>query len=79
MTTLETVAWILGTDVGLVSIATVFASAWIRVTRIDKLEDSVKEVRDKFSRIDVLETQIEAIESGIIEIKELIKDIKHNV
>jgi hypothetical protein len=73
---LDTVAWIIGTDLGLVSIATIFASAWVRVSRIDKLESSVEELQKKFNRIDVLESKIESIEDGIAEIKELLKGMK---
>ncbi len=70
----ETVAWILGTDLGLISIATIFASAWIRVSRIDKLESSLDKLWEKFTKVDVLENKIEAIEHGIDEIKEMIKE-----
>lgn len=72
MTIFETVAWIMGTDLGLVSIAIVFASAWIRVSRIDNLEDSVKDLLKNQSRIDILETKIESIENGINEIKTIL-------
>ncbi len=72
MTTLETVAWILGTDLGLVSVATIFASAWIRVSRIDKLETSVENLTKNQTRIDILETKIDAIENGIDEIKKIL-------
>lgn len=71
---LDTVAWILGTDIALVSIATVFASAWIRVTRIDKLEENVERLRERFNKVEVLESKIIAIENGIEEIKLLIRE-----
>lgn len=74
--TLDTVAWIIGTDLALISIATIFASAWVRVNRIDKLEDSMAEFRKQFGRIDGLDNKIEYIERGIVEIKEMIKEIK---
>lgn len=72
--TLDTVAWILGTDLGLVSIATVLASAWIRVSRIDKIEADVESLKKDSSRVIVLESKIIAIEEGIKEIKEMIKE-----
>lgn len=71
---LDTAAWIIGTDLGLAGIATIFASAWVRVSRIDKLETSVEELQKKLNRIDVIENQIESIERGIVEIKEMIKE-----
>lgn len=73
---LNTIAWILGTDLALISIATLFARAWVRVARIDKLEESVEKLKEKSNKVDILESRIEAIENGIEEIKKLIKEMK---
>jgi hypothetical protein len=72
---LETVAWIIGTDIGLASIAMIFASAWIRVTRIDKMELSIEGLQDELSQVDILKVHIEQIQKSIEEIKSLIKEI----
>lgn len=69
---LDTVTWILGTDLGLIAVATIFASAWVRVSRIDKLESTVEKLGEKFSRVEILETKINAIEDGIEEIKNIL-------
>lgn len=73
----ETVAWIIGTDLGLISIATIFASAWIRVSRIDKLEASVDKISEKQNKVDILEGRISGIEKALQEIKDLIKESKN--
>lgn len=70
----NTFGLILGTDLGLASVAAIFASAWIRVTRIDKLESSLEKLWEKFTKVDVLESKIQAIENGIDEIKDLLKE-----
>lgn len=74
----ETLSWVLGVDLGLASIAVVFASAWIRVARIDKIEIKLDELTNKSNKIDVLEAKIESIQSGIMEIKEILEKQREN-
>lgn len=72
MTGLETISWIIGANVGLGSIAMIFASAWVRVSRIDKIEEQIEKLWDKLTRVEVLDTKMTVLEKHIEEIKELI-------
>lgn len=72
----ETLTWVIGTNLGLASIAMIFASAWIRVSRIDKMELSIDNLTEKVSQVDILKAYIENIKESIEEIKSLIKEMK---
>lgn len=76
MTGFETIAWIIGSNIGLGSIATIFASAWVRVSRIDKLESEVDKLWEKITEVHVLKTKLEGCERGITEIKELLNEYR---
>lgn len=76
MTGFETIAWIIGVNTGLASVAVVFAKAWVRVSRIDKLEAEVDKLWERITEIQVLKTEVEACKNGITEIKELLKEYR---
>lgn len=77
MTGFETIAWIVGTNIGLASISTIFASAWVRVSRIDKLEAEIDKLWERITEVQVLKTEVEACKNGITEIKELLKEYRN--
>lgn len=76
MTLFETISWILGANLGLASIAAIFARAWIRVSRIDKLETEVDKLWERITEIQILRNEIAVCKDGITEIKELLKDYR---
>jgi Tfp pilus assembly protein PilN len=77
VTGFETIAWIVGTNLGLASIATIFASAWVRVSRIDKLEAEIDKLWERITEVQILKTEVEACKQGITEIKELLKEYRN--
>jgi hypothetical protein len=80
VTPFETISWILGTNLGLGTVATIFARAWIRVSRIDKLESEVEKIWERVTEVQILRNEIEVCKQGITEIKELLKEYrKENV
>lgn len=76
MTPFETIAWIIGANLGLGSIATIFASAWVRVSRIDKLEAELDKLWERMTEIQILKNEITFCKDGITEIKELLKEYR---
>lgn len=79
MTIFETIAWILGANLSLGSIAMIFAKAWVRVSRIDKLEGEVDKLWERMTELQVLKNEITFCKDGITEIKELLKEYRKNV
>jgi steroid 5-alpha reductase family enzyme len=73
MSGLEIIAICVSTVVGALGCATIFAGAWVKASRIDKMQEEIDKLWDKFSTVTVLEAKIEAIEDGIREIKQLLK------
>lgn len=74
MSFLELVSVIIGVDVGLCGVAAIFAGAWVKASRVDKLEAEINALWGKINKIDVLESKIEGIEEGIRDIKHLLQD-----
>lgn len=70
---LELLTIILGVDIGLAAVAAIFAGAWVRTSRIDSMQADLDKLWEKLSAIPVLETKMVAIETGIKEIKDLLK------
>lgn len=76
MSLAETITWVLGSNLAFASVATIFASAWIRVNRIDKVENEIEEIKNKLTNITLLEHRVVFVEQAIIEIKDLLKELK---
>lgn len=72
----ELITWAIGGNVGLASVATIFASAWVRVNRIDKLEESIDKLWEKITNIGILSNKIENVEQSIIELKQMIHNLR---
>ena len=73
MSGLEVIAVCVSTVVGALGCATIFAGAWVKASRLDKMQEEIDKLWDRFSVVTVLETKIEAIEDGIRDIKDLLK------
>lgn len=59
---------------GACGVATIFVSGWVKATHLSELKREVDQLWKEISKLNVLETKIEAIEKGIEEIKELIRN-----
>lgn len=74
---------------GVTGVATIFVSGWVKSSHLSDLrgytEKQTKELRDdinklweKVSKVEVLSSKLEAVEKGIDEIKEMIREQKRD-
>jgi peptidoglycan hydrolase CwlO-like protein len=69
--------------VGAGAVATVFVGGWVKASHIDEIKSECKDLRgevnklwEKVSKIAVLDSKLDSLEKGIIEIKEMIRSKK---
>jgi hypothetical protein len=72
MTNLQLLITCFSGILGACGVMTIFAQAWVKATRIDKIEAEIDKLWEKLVTVSVLETKIKAIEDGIRDIKEML-------
>lgn len=59
---------------GACGVATIFVNGWVKASHVAELKKEVDMLWKEIGKLNILETKIEAIEKGIEEIKELIRN-----
>ena len=59
---------------GACGVATIFVQGWVKATHIAEIRSEVDKLWAHVSKVDVLETKIEAIEKGIDDIKTILRN-----
>jgi hypothetical protein len=73
MTALTVISVCVTVVLSLLGVATIFAGAWVKASRIDEMQKDINKIWEKLNTVAVLESRIEGIEDGIREIKDLLK------
>lgn len=60
-------------NLGLVTVASVIMSGWVKASRVGKLEEDVSKLMEKMSQLAAFNERLNAVEKGIEEIKAMIR------
>ena len=74
MTPLTIISVCITINLGLITMFGMVVNAWVKASRVDKLESHVDKLWEKITEIMILRSEVEACKQGISEIKDLLKE-----